>query len=444
MSFFTEIQQRIDTALKHTDDTETVLIGNDVLPQTGTVFRRHFGNQTAVLVADVNTWNAAGQKVTAQLQSEGQTQLLPPFIFAEEHFHADDVHLEQLQTFLKTTDAVPIAAGSGTVNDLTKAVSHRCRRSYLVCGTAASMDGYTSFGASIEVNGFKRTLECPAPKAVLIALDVLQTAPAAMNASGYADLYAKIPAGADWILADLIGTEPLHPAAWEMIQNPLRAYLANPDGIVEKDTKALALLAEGLIMSGLAMQLAKTSRTASGAEHLFSHLWDNRHHTFNGTAPSHGEKVGIGTLATSALYEKFLEIPKSYFAEAKEKLPLYYRDWNTVSQYITESFGNTPLAEQVMEQSRQKFISKEEIQRRLTLFGEHWDVLRERIRQQVFPAAKVRDDLRRAGAPHRPEDIGIDAAMYRQSFADAQCIRCRYNILDFTRETGLWNTWFPD
>ena len=34
-----------------------------------------------------------------------------------------------------------------------------------------------------------------------------------------------------------------------------------------------------------------------------------QHHTHNGHAPSHGAKVGIGTLAVTALYERLLEQP---------------------------------------------------------------------------------------------------------------------------------------
>ena len=62
----------------------------------------------------------------------------------------------------------------------------------------------------------------------------------------------------------------------------------------------------GLMMSGFAMQAARSSRPASGAEHQFSHLWDMQHHTHEGVAPSHGFKVGIGTLASIALYEELL------------------------------------------------------------------------------------------------------------------------------------------
>src|SRR5690606_40291905 len=42
---------------------------------------------------------------------------------------------------------------------------------------------------------------------------------------------------------------------------------------------------------------------SSGAEHQFSHLWDMQSHKHNGKSPSHGFKVGIGTLSSAALYE---------------------------------------------------------------------------------------------------------------------------------------------
>ena len=95
---------------------------------------------------------------------------------------------------LKNHDAIPIAVGSGTINDLTKLSSHLTGRRYMCVGTAASMDGYTAFGASITADGSKQTFNCPAPQACLADLDIICQAPIEMTASGYADLFAKITA----------------------------------------------------------------------------------------------------------------------------------------------------------------------------------------------------------------------------------------------------------
>src|SRR5690606_24859508 len=173
--------------------------------------------------------------------------------------------------------------------------------------TAASMDGYTAYGASITSEGSKQTFDCPAAQAVIADLDVIGGAPDGMNASGYADLVAKIPAGADWMAAEACGEETIDGAVWKTVQQRLRQWCANADGVPRRDPTAIHGLISGLLMTGFAMQAARSSRPASGAEHQFSHLWDMEHHTHNGAAPSHGFKVGIGSLASVAVYEALLD-----------------------------------------------------------------------------------------------------------------------------------------
>ena len=76
--------------------------------------------------------------------------------------------------------------------------------------------------------GSKQTFDCPAPRAVVADLDVIADAPPGMNASGYADLLAKGVAGADWILADAAGEEPIDPAAWATVQEFLPSWVDSP------------------------------------------------------------------------------------------------------------------------------------------------------------------------------------------------------------------------
>ncbi len=179
-------------------------------------------------------------------------------------------------------------------------------RPYMVVGTVASMDGYSAFGASITQSGSKDTVNCSVPQVVLVDLDVIAKAPKIMNVWGYGDMMAKVVAGADWILADAAGVEPIISSAWETVQAPLRSWIGSPDAISANDLFSLRHLVYGLLMSGLAMQACNNSRPASGAEHQFSHLWDMQHHAFQGKSPSHGFKVGIGVLVSLALYEDML------------------------------------------------------------------------------------------------------------------------------------------
>lgn len=57
-----------------------------------------------------------------------------------------------------------------------------------------------------------------------------------------------------------------------------------------------ALLAQGLLLSGLAMAAAGTSRPCSGAEHLLSHALDE---ALGAGAALHGEQVALGALLSA-------------------------------------------------------------------------------------------------------------------------------------------------
>jgi glycerol-1-phosphate dehydrogenase [NAD(P)+] len=297
------------------------------------------------------------------------------------------------------------------------------------------MDGYTAFGASITFNGSKQTFTCAAPSAVLADLDVIAAAPAHMNSWGYADLLAKVTAGADWILADALHVEPIKPDAWEIIQQPLRQLVAQPGGARSGNADALAKLMEGLLLSGFAMQAAESSRAASGAEHQFSHLWDMQHHTHNGSAPSHGFKVGIGTLAVTALYEFILEQPINALNvnACVQKWPAE----NTLSATIRQVLPAQDLSEIALQESHAKWISPAALIEQLELLKTVWPVLMPRLRRQLIPLAELRRMLSEAGAPVEPEEIGITRERLRSTFLQAYLIRRRFTVLDVAVRCGL-------
>lgn len=436
--FYKETAARIDKALQYCDDTKTVVVGEQTLGQSGTFFQQLFPSKRAIVVADSTTFELAGRRVYQELTKKNISSDAP-FIYDEPSMHAEMRLVDTLKSRLISTDAIVVAVGSGTINDLCKYGSSLVERPYMVVGTAASMDGYASFGASIEYNECKQTFSCPAPRGILIDMDVVCKAPVKMNAAGYADLIAKIPAGADWLLADLIGTEPIDDIAWSLVQDSLRDWVANPIGVASGDRKALTFLMEGLIMSGLAMQKAKTSRTASGAEHQFSHLWDNQHHKFNGEAPSHGFKVGVGTVSTSALYERILATwSEATFDAAIKAIPQNFRAWKTIEEELELNFGTSGLYETVKKECKKKFVEPEELERRLKIFRDSWAELKTKLSKQLMPAAEIQKLIADSKAPSTPEEIGIERGRLRKSYSLAQQLRYRYNCLDWTRDMGMW------
>lgn len=425
----------LERALRAARDTRRAIVGSGVLAQAPGLFAAEFGAASAVLVADPNTFEAAGRTVLDAFRREGR-EASQPFLFdADVYAGSEDAGL--LEASLATVDSIPVAVGSGTVNDLTKLVAHRLRRPYMSVGTAASMDGYTAFGASITHHGSKQTFDCPAPRVVVADLDVIARAPAPMNSWGYADLLAKNVAGADWILADAAGVEPIAPHVWETVQGRLREWVSDPSGIARNDPDSIRGLVDGLLMSGFAMQAHQTSRPASGADHQFSHLWDMQNHTFEGVAPSHGFKVGIGTLASLALHEDLLD--RDLENADVDRAVAAWPDFDRVESRIHELLGDDSLASKAVKETQAKHVSRDDLREQLLRVRAAWPELRDRLARHLIPAAEVRSMLQAAGCPTRPEQIGISRERLRLSYDQAYYIRRRFTVLDVARRFGFFD-----
>lgn len=429
-------QELIERALKAARDTRFLEVEPGVRHRTASIFSSMFGAREAIIIADKNTYEAAGRDVEASFVREKRA-LKKPFIFGP-HIYANIECVKELEAALRIHDAIPVAVGSGTINDLTKLAAHRTNRPYLVVGTAASMDGYSAYGASITVAGSKDTIECPAPLAVLADLDVIALAPREMNAWGYGDLMAKVVAGADWILADAVGVEPINPPVWETVQGLLRSWVGYPDAIAASDPSSLKHLVYGLVMSGFAMQAFLNSRPASGAEHQFAHLWDMQHHTFQGRVPSHGFKVGIGVLASLALHEDLLsrDLHKFNIEDAVSA----WSSMNELEQRANKLFGAGALEKRAIEETRAKYVTKEALRVQLTRLKENWTELRLKLIEQLIPFTEVRDMLRRAGCPSEPLQIGISRARLRLSYLQCCYMRRRFTVLDVLQRMGVFDS----
>ena len=427
----------ITRALRNATDTRAVVIGEGAVERTGEVFTELFGTTRAVVVADERTFTLAGKRVSEALKTAG-VELADPHIFpGEPELYAKYENCEALRDALAPVDAIAVAVGSGTLNDITKRASGELGRPYMVVGTAASMDGYTGFGAPMTRGGLKITMPCPAPLAVIFDLDVAAAAPRPMAASGYGDLSAKIPAGADWMYADALGVEAIHPLAWELVQGGVREALAQPGELAAGVPEAYEGLCSGLVMSGLAMQVARGTRPASGAEHYFSHLWELDHLGAELDPPlSHGFKVAIGTLAMTSFHERFLarDLAGLDVDAAVGRWP----SWEEIERDIRGTMSG-PLIDKGINETREKYVDADALRVRIDRLVESWPRLRSRLRDQLMPAERLQR-MGGAGAPTRPEDIGLSVDDVRQAFPRAMYYRSRYTVLDVARELG----WFEE
>jgi glycerol-1-phosphate dehydrogenase [NAD(P)+] len=409
-----------------------------VLASVADTFEEGFGNHEAVVVADENTFRVAGQEVQRHLEAAGYKPVEPYVFPGEPALYAEYGNIEKLVEALREHDAIPIAVGSGTLNDIVKRASYECERPYMCVGTAASMDGYTAFGASIEKDGHKQTLTCPAPRLVLADVDILVGAPARMAASGYADLLGKVTSGADWLIADALGVEKIDPKGWSLVQDHLREWTDSPAELRSGDGEAMDKLIEGLVMSGLAMQSYRSSRTASGAEHQFSHLWEGEGLGRDDDPPlSHGFKVGVGSIAIAALYERVLERDLSNLDI--EAIRDSWPSREEVEQEVRAAHRTPGLDEAAVEQSLAKYVGADELVERMELLRKIWPGLRKRLVEQSMPAEQLREMLREAGCSISPDEIGLGWAEFEATYSRARMIRSRYTVLDLAAETGIFS-----
>ena len=431
----TEDDRLLEAALRRARDTRKLVVATGARHKVPEMFGELFGDSACRVIADENTFAAAGRDVHDALHGSGRT-CLEPLILPADGLYAEYSFVTQIQNALANNDAIPIAVGAGAINDLTKLASHLSGRQYLSVATAASMDGYTAFGASITHEGSKQTFDCPAPIGVVADLEVIAAAPEGLNASGYADLVAKVPAGLDWLLADSIGIDAIDRDIWEMVQSRLTAWMSDPDGVRSGDLEVTRRLTIALMITGFAMQAACSSRPVSGAEHQFSHLWDMEHHTFLGGTPSHGFKVGIGSLASLRLYEAVLEydIPQLDVDAAVAAWPSQAEN----DEAINKLFEIPELRQKATLESTTKYIDHATLRTQLEQIKRDWPRIRERLEEKLVPSTQVHKMLHAAGCPVRSEDIGISAERLRTSFLKAYHIRRRFTIFDFVRRANIW------
>ncbi len=426
----------IAAALRTATDTRAIELGPGAVDRTGAVLASVLPGVPALVVADENTWAVAGEAVTASLRAAG-VEVLDPYVYpGTPTLYADYRNVVPLREHLAGTDAAVCVIGSGTLNDIAKLASGELGRGYAVVGTAASQDGYAAFGASITRDGFKITRTCPAPAAVVADTALMAAAPARLTATGYGDIIEKVPAGADWVVADELGVEPIDDAVWDLVQPPLRGAIADPAGLARGDVDAVGRLAEGLLLSGLAMQAHQSSRPASGAGHNFSHQWEMEGHGLDWELPlSHGMKVGIGTVASCAL----LDLVRTWDLSAVDPDERAAR-WLTPEQdeaRVRSLHGVAVIADAAVAQSRGKYVPAEGAAERVRRIQAAWPTIVSRIEPLLLPPDEVAGRLRTVGGVWHPQQVGIDLDRLRRTYLQAQTIRSRYTMLDLLHEVGL-------
>src|SRR5215467_5008534 len=101
-------QERIDAALRGASDTRRVLIGPGALAAVDETFGQCFGAQAAIVVADENTFAAAGHSVDRRLRAAGRTVAAPIVFPGTPTLYADFANVLSLEAKLRAVDAIAV------------------------------------------------------------------------------------------------------------------------------------------------------------------------------------------------------------------------------------------------------------------------------------------------------------------------------------------------
>lgn len=261
------------------------------------------GYNNILLVADENTYKAAGEKVENALTDKmvkkvvfsGETILIP-----------NENAIEKVNENIDGADLI-IGIGSGVIQDLCKYVSFFAKIPYMIVATAPSMDGYASDGAAMILGGMKETVKAGLPKAIIADTDVLKNAPMEMIKAGYGDIVGKYSALCDWKLSAEVTGEYFCRYIYEITFKMIELTLNTAKGLLERNEESIKTLTEALMIVGIMMSFAGSSRPASGSEHHLSHFFEIVGIVDNGDYFPHGIDVAYSTVITAKIREEIVK-----------------------------------------------------------------------------------------------------------------------------------------
>ena len=267
-------------------------VGSGLLGDLGAILtEHHLVFRSAIVVTSRRSDEIAGRRVAHALGDV-------PTVVIDGASHASIARVEQA-TRERRPDLV-VGVGGGTPLDVAKYAAAKERVAFLSIPTSPSNDGIASPIAVIRGARSLESLPARMPIGVIADLDVLRQAPASSIRAGVGDLLANLSALADWELACRRGLDRMDDFARLLSRTGAEAMLRYADGDASVDPASpglLETLIDGLVLSGVAMEIAGSSRPCSGAEHLFSHALDR----IAASPAMHGTQVGIGTLLMTAL-----------------------------------------------------------------------------------------------------------------------------------------------
>ena len=189
-----------------------------------------------------------------------------------------------------------VGLGGGRTLDVCKYAAYISKTPYLSIPTTAANDGLSSPIAVLKRKDDKpKSLGAAMPAMVLIDTEVIAKGPIQNIKAGIGDTISNYTALLDWKFAVSKGKDVMNGYAYLMSCSSLDALMKTQYQTICPEF--IEVLVNSLVLSGIAMDFAGSSRPVSGSEHLFSHALDY----YSSQKNLHGLQVALGTVAVLKL-----------------------------------------------------------------------------------------------------------------------------------------------
>lgn len=273
-------------------------------------------------------------------------------------------HLQKLKTFqvinasisyvnqlLITDFDVVVGVGGGRVIDTAKYAAYINNIPCISIPTAISNDGICSPIAVLKEKQNKyKSLGAAIPIGLFVPLHIVKDSDEESLISGVGDLLSNLSAVEDWELAGQERGEYVDDYAVMVSKHAANEiFLLAKNYILLRKSREeflkenLREIIESLALSGIAMEIAGTSRPASGAEHLISHAIDE---LFGGLR-QHGFQVAFGMYITTFLRSELGYISRNNFEELRAVLrflglPTSLSSFGLTKEQLIEVIAHAP------------------------------------------------------------------------------------------------------
>ncbi len=397
----------------------------DRLPE----YIRKKGWKKVYMVADINTWEAAGKDAADKLEKAGIA--FEKYILPYRELVPDEKPVGEVFIHCPKDADIILAVGSGTINDMCKFISAQMKLDYIILASAPSMDGFVSVGAALIVDHVKTTYDAHCPIAVFGDPDVLVQAPMDMISAGLADILGKYTCLLDWKMAHLINDEYYCEEVVAMVENALEIVTEQGPTIKDRNPEAAKAVMEALVLTGMGMFFIGNSRPASGCEHHMSHYWEMKFQMEGKKPVLHGTKVGINMIAATYMYRMLAKEDIDF--DAAMARPFDYEAWKARVERCYEDAAPGIIA--LEEKCKKNDISARN--QRLAFYKDHWSQMQAMIEDNLPQVKDMENLLQMLGGPINPAQIGVSSEMVEDGVVLAKEVRDRFTLLQILWDLGL-------